>query len=116
MSELILKKFETEDIDYIKGKNLYLISYFPSYITELYERYGYDGEIAGVFDLDEEKYGEKEVKGLRFTVSGMDEIKNCPKDSVLIITTGYFDWFISCRRISISFCSSSIYAINIKFC
>lgn len=91
MSELILKKFETEDINFIKKKKLYLVSYFPSYITELYERYGYDGEIAGVFDLDENKYGEKEVNGHSFVVFGVDEIRNCPYDSVIMITTGYFE-------------------------
>ena len=91
MSELILKKFEKEDIEKIKRKNLYLVSFFSSYIEELYERYGYDGEIAGVFDLDEDKHGEIEAGGHRFSVYGYEEIKNCPSDSVLMITTGYFE-------------------------
>ncbi len=91
MFPLILKKFETEDLNSVRKKNLYLISFFASYIRELYKRFGYDGEIAGVFDLDEEKHGDKEVDGHRFTVSGMEEIRNCPENSVLMITTGYFE-------------------------
>lgn len=91
MSELILKKFEKSDIDVIRDKKLYLVFYFPSYITELYEKCGYDGEIAGVFDFDEDKYGEKEVNGHRFVVSAMEEIRNCPRDSVIMIATGYYE-------------------------
>lgn len=91
MSELTLKKFEKEDIEKISGKKLYLVSFFASYIKELYERYDYEGEIAGVFDLDPDKHGEKEVEGHIFSVMGFEEVKNCPSDSVLMITTGYFE-------------------------
>ena len=91
MNDLNLKQFDKGDLNNIEGKKLFLISFFPSYVSELYERYGYKGEIAGVFDPDEKKHGEKGAAGHKFTVRGMKEIHTCPEKSVLMITTGYFE-------------------------
>lgn len=101
----VLKKFEREDASAIEGKDLYLICYFPSYIEELYSRYHYTGKICGVFDVEKSKHGKKEVCYQQFEVIDTKGIESLSKESVLMITTGYFEeQFEEIKRLKLPLC------------
>ncbi len=85
-----LKKLTKEDAAGFKGKHLYLVRYFHDYIEELYMMYPELPLLEGVLDSDSAKQGEKDSYGNKVMVYGMDRLRKLPKQSVLIITTGYY--------------------------
>lgn len=85
-----LKKLTAENAAGLKGKHIYLLRYFQSYIEELYLSFPNLPFIEGVVDSDPARQGEKEFRGRRVMVSGTEKLRELPPNSVLVITTGYF--------------------------
>ncbi|MCI8287132.1 MAG: hypothetical protein HFH89_05630 [Lachnospiraceae bacterium] len=85
-----LKKLTEENAGQLKGKHIYLVRYFQDYIEELYAAYPLLPFIEGVIDTDTARQGGKAFHGRSFVVFGMEKLRTLPKNSALIITTGYF--------------------------
>lgn len=91
MDSLFLKKITSEEVAQFAKKKVYLVCFFKSYIEDLYNKFLFDGEIAGVFDEDTSKHGDYVIEGHNISVFGTDQISLIPEESVLIICTGYFE-------------------------
>lgn len=89
---MILKKITEENVKSVVGKDIYFIRFFNDYIKEFYGRFSQlsiDG-LKGIIDPDVTKQGEVCVDGHTFYVGGYELLKRIPKESALIITTGYY--------------------------
>ncbi len=85
-----LRKINSNDIKEIKDRHIWMVRYFPDYLNEIYDKYPDLPMLCGIIDTDPSKQGRREFRGHSFEVSGIEKLSDLPKDSVLIICTGYY--------------------------
>ena len=85
-----LKKLRKEDVLTLTKHNIFLVEYSMDYLVELYEKFPELPLPSGILDDKKRNQKEQEFQGHRFPVKPISDVVTLPKDSVIIITTGYY--------------------------